>query len=148
MAAGTPAGCAAGHNINGPLPRISTSRGGGRGQGRGRASLVDLFGSILAAFKAEERPDWTQGDLPSSWDRKEHGAGEHLELDRVQVPPHPSVSKGSTVVQGVPCCGHKGSQRLLLWVRGVKDRATVRDRVVHLSLGTAQPAPPSHRGWA
>ena len=36
-----------------PPPPMGTSRGGGgRGQGRGRASLVDVFGSILAALTA------------------------------------------------------------------------------------------------
>ena len=76
-----------------------------------------------------------------------------FELGRIQVPPHPSANRGSRVLQGriwgsrvlqgVLCCRHRGSQRLLLWIRGV------RDRVVHLSPRCgAAPPPPSLRGRA
>ena len=43
---------------------------------------------------------------------------------------------GGRVLQGNMWSRHRGSQRLLLWVRGVRDRARVRDRVV--------PPPPRH----
>ena len=45
---------------------------------------------------------------------------------------------GSRVLQGNLWCRHRGSQRLLLWVRGVRDRARVGDRVV------LPPPPPGH----
>ena len=56
---------------------------------------------------------------------------------------------GSKVLQGILWCRHRGSQRLLLWVRGVRDRARVRDRVVPLPPppGEAQSPPPSLHGW-
>ena len=78
-------------------------------------------------------------------------------LGRVQVPPHPSASRGSRrlqgriwgsrVLQSILWCRHRGSQRLLLWVKGVRDRARVRDRVVPLPPRRgAAPAPPSVGG--
>ena len=80
-----------------------------------------------------------------------------FELGRIQVPPHPSADRGSTVLQGrvwgsrvlqgVLYCGHRSSQRLLLRVRSVGDRARVRDRVVPLSPRRgAAPPPPSVGG--
>ena len=81
-------------------------------------SLVDVFGSILAALTAAARAEGTQ-------------------------PPQPSSNRGSRVLQGVLCCRHRGSQRLLLWVRGVRGRARVRDRVVHLSPRRGAASPPS-----
>ena len=51
--------------------------------------------------------------------------------------------RGSRVLQGNLGCRHRGSQRLLLWVRGVRDRARVRDRVVPPSpRHDAAPPPP------
>ena len=57
---------------------------------------------------------------------------------------------GSRVLQGMLCCRHKGSQRLLLWVRGVRDRARVRDRADPLPprRGAAPPPLPQWAGWA
>ena len=50
---------------------------------------------------------------------------------------------GSRVLQGSLGCRHRGSQRLLLWVTGVTDRARVRDRVVPPSpRHDAAPPPP------
>ena len=50
---------------------------------------------------------------------------------------------GSRVLQGNLWCRLRGSQRLLLWVRGVRDRARVGDRVVPPPLrhGAAPPPP-------
>ena len=74
-------------------------------------------------------------------------------LGRVQVPPHPSAIRGSRMLQGriwgsrvlqdILWCRHRGSERLLLCVRGVRDRARVSDRVVPLPLrrGAAPPTP-------
>ena len=73
-------------------------------------------------------------------------------LGRVQVPPHPSASSGSRmlqgriwgsrVLQGILWCRHRGSLRLLLWVRGVRGRAGGRDRVVPLPPWRGAPRPP------
>ena len=78
-------------------------------------------------------------------------------MGRVEVPPHPSAIRGSRMLQGRVWgsrvlqdnlwCRHRGSQRLLLWVRGVRDRARVRDRVVLLRpRHGAAPPPPSVGG--
>ena len=50
---------------------------------------------------------------------------------------------GSRVLQGNLWCRLRGSQRLLLWVRGIRDRARVGDRVVPPPLrhGAAPPPP-------
>ena len=55
---------------------------------------------------------------------------------------------GSRLLQLLLWCRHRGSQRLLPWVRGVRDRARVRDRVVPLlpRRGAAPPPPPSVGG--
>ena len=54
---------------------------------------------------------------------------------------------GNRVLQDVLWCRHKGSRKLLLWVRGVRDRAGFRDRVLPLPprRGAAPPPPPSLR---
>ena len=79
-------------------------------------------------------------------------------MGRAEVPPYPSVIRGSRVLQGrvwgsrllqiFLWCRHRGSQRLLPWVRDVRDRARVRDRVVPLPprRGAAPPPPPSVGG--
>ena len=48
--------------------------GGGGGQGRGRAGLADVFGSISAALVDAARADGTQGDPPPPRDRGQQGA--------------------------------------------------------------------------
>ena len=50
---------------------------------------------------------------------------------------------GNRVLQDVLWCRHKGSRKLLLWVRGVRDRAGFRDRVLPLPprRGAAPPRP-------
>ena len=78
-------------------------------------------------------------------------------MSRLEVPPHSSVIRGSRVLQGrfwgsrllqlFLWCTHRGSQSLLPRVRGVRDRATGRDRMVPLPARAAQP-PPSFRGGA
>ena len=55
---------------------------------------------------------------------------------------------GSRVLQGNLWCRLRGSQRLLLWVRGVRDRARVGDRVVPPPLRHGAAPPPSLRGGA
>ena len=55
---------------------------------------------------------------------------------------------GSRVLQGNLWCRLRGSQRLLLWVRGIRDRARVGDRVVPPPLRHGAAPPPSLRGGA
>ena len=145
VAAGTPTGCAVGHDITAPPPPppMGTSRGGGRGQGQGRASLVDVFGSISAALTAAARADGTQGDLPPPRDREQQGAvgqdlGQHSATGRAVL------HVAGTGAAGGWCSGVSGAQVL----RGVRDRARVRDRVTPLSPRHGAAPPPSLRGRA
>ena len=57
-----------------PPPTVGASRGGGGGQGQGRASLVDVFGSISAALIDAARADGAQGGPPPPQDREQQGA--------------------------------------------------------------------------
>ena len=52
------------------------------------------------------------------------------------------------MLQGNLWCGQGGSQRLLLWVRGVRDRARVGDRVVPPPPLARRSPPSSLRGGA
>ena len=155
VVAGTPAGCVVGHDFTAPPPppTMGTSRGGGGGQGRGRASLAEVFGSISAALIDAARADGTQGDPSPPRDASSRGLQGGFGMGRIEVPPRPSATRGSRMLHGRVWgsrvlldnlwCRHRGSQRLLLWVRGVRDRARVRDKVVPPPPpGTAQPPPP------
>ena len=81
--------------------------------------------------------------LPRIASSKELQGG--FKLGGIQVPPHPSVNRGSRVPQGVLYCKHKGSQRLLLRAGGVRDRARVRDSGPPFPPARRSPPPPSLR---
>ena len=141
VAAGTPAGCAASYGITRARPAV--------GAGGAQAWWTFLAPSRPRSLqRCEQKGQRVNPLLPGIASCRGLQGG--FELGRPQLPPHPSANRGSrvlqgriwgsSVLQGVLCCRHKGSQRLLLWVRGVR----VKDRVVHLSpwRGAAQPPPP------
>ena len=123
---------------------------------RGSRVLQDrVWGSRVLQLFLWYRHGGSQGLL--SWIRGVRGLQGGHGMGRAEVPPHPSAIRGSRVLQGgvwgsrllrlFLWCRHRGSQRLLPWVRGVRDRARVRDRVVLLPPRRgAAPPPPSVGG--
>ena len=110
-----------------------------------------VWGSRVLQLFLWYRHGGSQGLL--SWIRGVRGLQGGHGMGRAEVPPHPSAVRGSRVLQGgvwgsrllrlFLWCRHRGSQRLLPWVRGVRDSARVRDRVVPLR---PPPPPPSVGG--
>ena len=154
VAAGTPAGCAVGHDITAPPPPpppMGTSRGGGRGQGRGHASLVDVFGSISAALTAAARADGTRGDPPPPRDCEQQGAAGRLRAGQGPGASPPLSKQGQQGAAGQDLGQQSAAGRAVVQAQGqpeaaglgqgVRDR--VRDRVVPLSprRGAAPPLP-------
>ena len=136
MAAGTPAGCAAGHDITAPppLPWARPADGAGGREGGARAWWTFLAPSRPRSLQRHGKKGHRVNPLlPGT--ASSRGLQGGFELGKIQVPPHPSAHRGSRVLQG------RIWGRLLLWVRDVKDR------VVHLSPRCGA-APPPFPPWA
>ena len=157
-----------GHRVTHLRPASGRGLQGGFGMGRvevpphppatrGSRVLQDrVWGSRVLQLFLWYRHGGSQGLL--SWIRGVRGLQGGHGMGRAEVPPHPSAIRGSRVLQGgvwgsrllrlFLWCRHRGSQRLLPWVRGVRDRARVGDRVVLLPPRRGAAPPPSLCGRA
>ena len=136
-----------------PLPWARPAVGAGGREGGARARWTFLAPSRPRSLQRRGQKGHRVNPLfPGT--ASSRGLQGSFELGRIWVPPHPSTNRGSRVLQGriwgsrvlqgVLCCRHRGSQRLLLW-SGVSGTGRSTS-----PPGAAQPPPPppSLRGWA
>ena len=158
MAAGTPAGCAVGHNITGPPSSHGHVPRRGRGARTGAREPSGHFWLHLGRAHCSGVGGWDTGRPTSFPGSRAVGgcrAASSWAGSRCLPTPQRAGAAGCCRAgsRAAACCraccvaGRGGSQRLLLWVRGARDRARVRDRVVPLSPRRgAAPPPPSVGG--